>query len=183
MTDVLTLFFALLALMSLAGAVTIVLLSRGSRRGSMIAAVAPYALPGAATVATVATLGSLYLSEIANFVPCRLCWVQRGFMYPLVLILWLALWKRWDGIWKFAVPWSIVGAVVGIYHSAEQRGWLGGESFCSATAPCSQIWVQHFGFVTIPFMALSGFLLVAALTWVHGRAHSVEHQPATTRSN
>ena len=37
-------------------------------------------------VAGVATLGSLYFSEIADFVPCRLCWFQRILMYPIALI-------------------------------------------------------------------------------------------------
>ena len=180
MTDVLTLFFALLALLSLLGAVAIAVAFATGRRAAIVPALSPYALPLAAAVTTVSTLGSLYLSEVANFIPCRLCWVQRGFMYPMAATLILAVWKRWDGIWRFAIPWSLLGAAVAIFHIAEQRGWVGGESFCSATVPCSGIWVDHFGFVTIPFMALCGFLLTAALMAVH--AASARTSNRTTES-
>jgi len=183
MTEVLTLFFAVLALLSLLGAAAIVGMSVAGRGSALVPAVGPYTLAGAATVATVATLGSLYLSEVANFIPCRLCWVQRGFMYPLALILWLAVWKRWSSIWRFALLWPLAGSGVSVLHLAEQRGWVGSESFCSATAPCSQIWVEHFGFVTISFMALCGFLLVAALMWVQQKAARAAQTSPTIRSN
>ncbi len=165
-----TLFFGLLALVSLAGGATVVAARVGGRWEQLGRAIGPIALPLAATVATVATVGSLYLSEVEHFVPCRLCWVQRGFMYPLAVILWLAVVQRRPSIWQFAIPWSLAGSAVSAYHAAEQRGWVGGESFCDAAAPCAAIWVRHFGFMTIPVMALSGFWFIAALMAVQASA-------------
>jgi disulfide bond formation protein DsbB len=184
MTDVLTLFFALLSIIALLGAAAILFLMVTGRRDVIEAAVGPYALHIAATVATVCMFGSLYLSEVANFPPCRLCWVQRGFMYPLAIGLWLAVWRGWDRIARFALPWAGAGALVAMFHVAEQRGWVGGESLCSATTPCTAVWVSHFGFITIPFMALSGFLLIMALMWVQlASGRTDEITTATTRSS
>ncbi|MEM7737254.1 MAG: disulfide bond formation protein B, partial [Deinococcota bacterium] len=32
-------------------------------------------------IALVATAGSLYFSEVRNFIPCTFCWYQRILMY------------------------------------------------------------------------------------------------------
>ena len=37
-------------------------------------------------IATLATLGALFMSEIMGLAPCVLCWYQRIFMFPLVII-------------------------------------------------------------------------------------------------
>lgn len=37
-------------------------------------------------VSLVATLGSLYFSEVRGYEPCELCWYQRILMYPILLI-------------------------------------------------------------------------------------------------
>lgn len=182
MTEALTLFFAMLSIVAMAGAAGVLGAMVLASRDMTVRQMAPYAQVTAATVATVATLGSLYLSEVAHFVPCVLCWVQRGFMYPLAVVLWLAVWRDWTPVWKWAIPWSLAGAGVSVFHLAEQHGWLQGESVCSAAVPCTQIWVMHFGFITIPFMALTGFLFAAALMWVRQRAASARREPSTVRS-
>lgn len=153
-------FLAVLALVALAGAIVLVI----GPRGSLLARVGPVSANLAWVVAAVSTLGSLFLSEIANFIPCLLCWVQRGFMYPLAIALAFASARRSRGItW-----WALAGSLVSIYHYAvEQIPGFSGSDFCSATIPCSFIWVEEFGFVTIPFMAMCGFLAIAALTSTH----------------
>lgn len=175
MTEIMTLFFALLSLVALAATLAIVVVLVGSGRSVVLedwryeleATVRRSGVALAATVATVATLGSLYMSEVAGFRPCLLCWVQRGFMYPLALVLWVALARGWTGVWKAAVPWSLAGAAVSVYHYAEQRlPHLLGSDLCNPDNPCTAIWVWHFGFVSIPFMALTGFALSAGLLWV-----------------
>ena len=55
------------------------------RPPSLVAAVDDAALWIAFLVAATATAGSLYFSEVADFVPCRLCWFQRIAMYPLAV--------------------------------------------------------------------------------------------------
>ena len=46
------------------------------------------------TISFVATLGSLYFSEVRGFEPCTLCWYQRILMYPIVLISGVALFQK-----------------------------------------------------------------------------------------
>jgi disulfide bond formation protein DsbB len=109
-------------------------------------------------VAAVATSGSLYFSEVADFVPCRLCWVQRACMYPLVLLLLVPRLRR------FAVALAGLGAVVATYHVLLERfPSLESSGTCDPQVPCSLVWFERLGFVTLPYMALSGFVLVVAL--------------------
>ena len=160
------LFFSLLSLLALAGGLTLAFtLAVPAARPAAVREMRPYALPLGGAVAAVAALGSLYLSEVEGFVPCLLCWVQRGFMYPLALLLIAAsLFRptRWAA--PAALGLSSLGALTAVYHYGEQLGWWGGsEQFCAASAPCTFIWIQQFGFMSIPFMAFTGFLVIALL--------------------
>jgi disulfide bond formation protein DsbB len=121
------------------------------------------ALPLAAAIATVATAGSLYLSEVAGYVPCTLCWYQRIAMYPLVIVLGVAAWRRDRGVWRTALPIAAIGAAIAVWHIAIERNpSLGGA--CDPAAPCSLLWVNEFGFLTLPTMALIGFVAIAVLS-------------------
>ncbi len=165
-TDVST-FLALLALASAAGAVAaLVAIALGGRAA---ASVRDSALPLAAMVAVVATLGSLYYSEVAHFIPCRLCWYQRIAMYPMAVVLPIAAIRRDVGIRIYMIAFPVIGLGISIYHYLVQHvPSLQGGTSCDPTAPCSAAYVETFGFITIPFMAGSGFLLVAVLlasTW------------------
>ena len=155
-------FFAILALVALAAAIVLVI----PPRDSLLVQIGPVASQFAWAVAVVSTLGSLFLSEVADFIPCLLCWIQRGFMYPLAIALAFAPVRRSRAVsW-----WALAGSLVSIYHYAvEQIPGFSGSDFCSATIPCSFIWVEKFGFVTIPFMAMSGFFAIAALSLTHRR--------------
>ena len=127
-------------------------------------AVRPLALPFAAVVALVATAGSLWLSEGADFVPCKLCWYQRIAMYPLVVLLGLAAWRRDAGVRVYA--WSIagIGAAISVYHYLLERfPSLESGATCDPTAPCTLVWIWKFHYISIPFMALSAFALIAVL--------------------
>lgn len=120
-------------------------------------------VPFALTVAVVATSGSLYFSEVAHFIPCRLCWWQRFAMYPLVPILLLALLRpRWR-LWRLALPLALVGAGIATYHSVIERWPRLDVASCAIDAPCTLKWVEELGYVTIPVMSLSAFLLVLTL--------------------
>jgi disulfide bond formation protein DsbB len=177
-----TLFFALLALIALVGAFVLAL----SRRSRLIDKFVPHAYSLSWLVALVATGGSLYLSEAAGFIPCSLCWVQRGFMYPMAVVLAVFLFKPPASLPQWAIGWPLAGAAVAGYHIGVQHLTpIFGNSFCTATAPCTTLWVNHFGFVTIPFMALAGFLAIAALLWIRARSErrterrADEHIPST----
>jgi disulfide bond formation protein DsbB len=113
-------------------------------------------------VATGATLGSLYFSESAGFVPCELCWFQRIAMYPLAIILGVAVMRRDRTVLPYALTLSVIGLGISAYHVQLQL-FPEQSSFCEATNPCSGRWVEAFGWLTIPQMAGLSFALIALL--------------------
>ncbi len=165
------LFFSLLALAANVATVAIVVSALTARRGPapLLDALRGSELWLAFAVAAVATLGSLYLSEIAHLEPCKLCWFQRIAMYPLTVILGVAAWRRDAGVRLPGAILAGVGATVSVYHRLIQAfPGLEGTS-CNPAVPCTAAYVQRFGVVTIPYMALSAFTLILALLWTHRR--------------
>jgi disulfide bond formation protein DsbB len=129
-----------------------------------------------AAVAIGATAGSLYFSEIADFVPCRLCWFQRIAMYPLALVLAMAAVRRDRGVLLYVSTISALGLVVSGYHVSIQ--WFPETSnFCEFTNPCSAKWVEAFGWLTIPQMAGLSFILILIVSITTMRS---EVSPSTT---
>jgi disulfide bond formation protein DsbB len=121
----------------------------------------------AAAVAVVATLGSLYFSEVANYVPCRYCWYQRIAMYPLAVILPIAAIRRDVGARWYSTPIAAVGLVIATYHYLLERGVFSEGDSCSFSGPaCADIWFEELGFVTLAFMAMTGFAAVLVFTLV-----------------
>ena len=157
--------FALLSLLGViaaAGGFALLLPGMKKLRGQVLDGVGPVLPALVVIVATGAMAGSLYFSEIAGFVPCHLCYVQRYFMYPLSVISLASAFVKKKWLYLFIALQAIVGAGVSAYHVLIQRlATLDGGS-CSLEAPCSAQWVNEFGFVSIPMMALFCFLLIAA---------------------
>jgi len=134
-------------------------------------------LPLAFAVALVATVGSMYYSGIVHFRPCRLCWWQRIFMYPLVPILAIAAVRRDRLGALYAAVLALGGLGYSAYH-AQLRWFPEQGSSCEAEAACTSVWVNTFGFVSIPFMAFCGFLAVLGLTVGHLRLSGAPDEPA-----
>lgn len=114
--------------------------------------------------ALVALLGSLFYSEILGYTPCDLCWMQRIFMYPLVVIYGVAAIKKDLSIALPGLILSGIGALVSIYHYLIQKlaafqsiGDVCGE------VPCNLQYVNYFGFITIPFLAATAFIVIFTL--------------------
>jgi disulfide bond formation protein DsbB len=131
----------------------------------------------AALVAVVATLGSLYLSEGAHLVPCRLCWFQRTMMYPLAVLLVIAAFRRDWHIRPYALVLCVLGFAFSTWHYLVE--WFpdleGVGGSCDPTNPCSALPLpRRYGYVSIPFMAGSAFLFVASVLWLAGRPRSEE---------
>jgi disulfide bond formation protein DsbB len=131
-------------------------------------------LSAATLVAAIAMAGSLYFSEVVHFIPCELCWYQRIAMYPLVPLLGLAAWRRDTGIRPYALALAGLGAPISAWHVLVERFPTLEGPYCDPAAPCSAIWVNTFGYLTIPTMALSGFLLIAVLLLVAGPEPELE---------
>ena len=114
-------------------------------------------------VASVATAGSLFFSEVAGFFPCELCWYQRICMYPLTIIVLVAALANDHRVARYLLPLPIVGAAVSAYHLLVENQIVGQSRGCFLSAPggCATKWIEEFGYVTIPTLALSAFLLGA----------------------
>lgn len=168
--DTVTTFLALLAVIGIAFLVACgagLLASLGGGRPDWVvsarSAIQPVAIPLALAVALTCTLGSLYLSEVAHFPPCPLCWYQRICMYPNVVLLAVAWWRRDLGVSRYVVPLALIGGAISVYHYLVERFEV--ESFaCTTDVPCSTVWVWKFHFLSIPGMAGIGFGLLIALT-------------------
>mgnify|MGYP000123059694 FL=1 len=112
-------------------------------------------------VASVATLGSLFFSEIMNFVPCSMCWYQRIFMYPLVLIFLINLLYPDDKLFKYSMPLVTTGLFFSIYHNLLMFDIIP-ESVvpCVSGVPCSTEYINWFGFVTIPLLSFIAYFML-----------------------
>ena len=169
--DTVSLFLALLAVVAEIATVVAVVLAVGGRFSpnlrrlgqQAVEAVSPSALSLAAVVAAVCMGGSLYFSEVAHFPPCKLCWYQRYAMYPLAPILAVAALRGFTRIRPFAFALAAIGSMVSTYHILVERGIVKESASCDPNNPCSLIWVDRLGYLTIPTMALSGFLLILTL--------------------
>lgn len=160
---------SVLALTALGGAVTLVAyrLIKGPDAALLLGDNGAYWL--AWMVALTATVGSLIYSEVAHFIPCRLCWFQRIFMYPLSVILLIAAIRKEAVARFYALPLALIGLVISIWHYLVQvyPSLEGGA--CDPVNPCSSRWVEVFGFISIPFMAGAGFIVIAVLLLLYVR--------------
>lgn len=175
MTLLLTHVFAILTLVTMGASVALLVSPRAR------ALAAPHLVGIVSAVTGTATLGSLYLSEVAGYIPCDLCWVQRIFMYPLAVITTVALIRRRGAdLWAYAVPLAAIGLPISIWHIVIQRLPAAGGA-CDPAVPCSSIWIERFGFVTIPVMAGAAFLLVLVAGWVAVRTRTPSATSDTTQ--
>lgn len=154
---------SLLALVALAGAVGLTLFRLVRGRQAALSLLGDTAIWIAWLVALVATVGSLVYSEVIHFEPCRLCWFQRIAMYPMALVLLVGAIRRDRAVKLYGLPLALIGLGISIYHYLIQHvpGLEGGA--CDPDNPCSSIFVEIFGFITIPFMAGSGFIVISVL--------------------
>ncbi|HVM58528.1 MAG TPA: disulfide bond formation protein B [Gaiellaceae bacterium] len=121
-----------------------------------------YELWSAFVVASVATGGSLFFSEIAHFTPCELCWYQRICMYPLSLLCLLGAVHGDTRLARYLLPFPVIGGGIAIYHILVENHVVSQAQECLASAPggCATKWINEWGFVTIPTLALVGFVLL-----------------------
>ena len=115
-------------------------------------------------ISLIATFGSLFFSEIMNFIPCSLCWYQRIFMYPLVFLFAINLLFPDDKIFKYAFPLVLVGWVISIYHNLLMFKIIPEKlSPCVQGVPCSVDYINWLGFITIPLLSFFVYTIVFIL--------------------
>jgi disulfide bond formation protein DsbB len=122
-----------------------------------------YELWGAFVVAAIATGGSLFYSQVAGFIPCEFCWFQRVMMYPLSILTLFVAGRGDNRAARYLLPLPVVGAGTSIYHMLIERGVIHEPNACLLTGGgCSSNWIARddFGYLTIPTLALTAFLLL-----------------------
>jgi disulfide bond formation protein DsbB len=154
---------ALLAMLGALGALVASALHVPSRR-AIRDAIDIHARTSVWLVAAVATAGSLWFSEAANFPPCILCWYQRIAMYPLVVVLGIRL-LRPSGSRDLRLAGAVlagIGLAINLWHVAIETFPGLDTGACDAAVPCTIRWVEGLGFFTIPRLATVAFGLVLA---------------------
>jgi disulfide bond formation protein DsbB len=143
----------------------------------VIQVVKEYSLYLAWVVSLVAVCGSLFFSDIMLFEPCKLCWFQRIFMYPLAILLGIACYKNDRRLAPYLLPFSIIGGCISLVHYAEQKiPALAKMLPCTVGIPCNGQYINWLGFITIPFLALIAFLLISCCLWLQIRTLKEEER-------
>ena len=115
-------------------------------------------------VSLVATFGSLFFSEIMNFIPCSLCWYQRIFMYPLLFLFLMNILFPDDKIFKYSFPLVFIGLIISIYHNLLMFKIIPEKlSPCVQGVPCSVDYINWLGFITIPLLSFFSYTIIFIL--------------------
>lgn len=124
----------------------------------------------AGIVAFLATVGSLIYSDIIGYTPCKLCWLQRVFIYPQVILLGVAFFRKDEWMKLYAIILSLIGGSIALFHYTGQLGLT--TLPCSAvgvSVSCVEKFVLKFGYITIPLMAFSACIFIASLLILSGK--------------
>lgn len=151
-----------LSLATIAGQVVfvVVFLSLILNQKKVLAFVARHAILFSFLIAVASLIGSLFYSEISGYEPCNLCWLQRIFIYPQVVLLGMALWKRDRNVADYSIALSVIGAAIAGYQTLLQMGVAPGLPCAAYSASCAQRFVLEYGYITIPVMAFTAFSLM-----------------------
>jgi len=115
-------------------------------------------------LASVSTLGALFLSQVMGIAPCVLCWYQRIFMFPLVFVLAAGLFPFDARLVRYALPLAVVGWTIALFHVLVVAGVVPEDLRpCAQGIPCKDQQIEWFGFVTIPLLSLIAFTLIGLL--------------------
>ncbi|MDD5367075.1 MAG: disulfide bond formation protein B [Gallionellaceae bacterium] len=115
-------------------------------------------------IAAISVLGALFFSEVMKLAPCELCWWQRIFMFPLVLILPLGLFPFDPRVVRYALPLALMGWAFALFHWLLVLGVIP-ESIrpCVRGVPCSEVTFEWLGFINIPLLSVLAFSAIIAL--------------------
>lgn len=127
-------------------------------------------------ISLIATLGSLFFSEVMNFIPCTLCWYQRIFFYPLLFIFLVNLLYPDDKVYKYTLPLVVVGLIISLYHNLLMLKIIPEDiSPCVQGVPCSVAYINWFGFITIPMLSFIAFFAIL-ITLILGKKGDINEK-------
>jgi|JI8StandDraft_1071087.scaffolds.fasta_scaffold17143_2 disulfide bond formation protein DsbB len=126
---------------------------------------AQYALHIGLVVSFIAVAGSLFYSEVAGYEPCTLCWWVRVAVYPMLVVFAVGLYNKDMKVFLTTLFLSIGGLFFSIQHNI--MSWTGVDlGICADGALCNKMYVNEFGFVTIPLMGLGVLVFLFMLSLV-----------------
>ncbi len=143
--------------------------NRSASARAALASMSPFIFSLAFVASLIGSAITLYYSNTLGLEPCPLCWWQRAFLYPQVVLFAIAIVKRESVIACYAIALSIIGAGVALYQHALQM--LPGSGLpCPATGvSCAQRFLFEFGYITYPLAALTLFTFIAILMLIARR--------------
>jgi disulfide bond formation protein DsbB len=110
------------------------------------------------------TLGSLYLSELKHLEPCSLCWYQRLSLFPLVILLAVALYKNFLKIFPYVIAFPVMGLLFSGFHIAMQEiPGFHPIKVCSTNLSCASKQSIGLGPISAPMLAFLTFLVIMIL--------------------
>ena len=114
-----------------------------------------------------AMVGSLFYSDVLKLPPCELCWLQRVFMYPQVVLYGVALGNKRDkSVVDYSLVMSGIGLVLSLYQVVLQKFPGLVPQTCGGGIDCSRVQLNYFGYMTIPVMSLTMFCALFLLALV-----------------
>ena len=118
-------------------------------------------------LAAIGTMGSLFFSEVMEIQPCVLCWYQRIFMYPLLVIFLVGMFPLDRNVVRYAMPIAVIGWGISVYHYLLYSGYIPENMQpCSQGVSCTEVNLELLGFITIPMPSLLSFTAIIALLLV-----------------
>ncbi len=161
-------------LLAIGSASVLVALVFRQTRAPFMLFIKKYSVTIGALVSVGAVLGSLFYSEIAGFEPCPLCWWQRIFIYSSAVILLVAVFKKRNDAYVYVLPLSVVGISFAVNQLV--LTWFPGNGFgCDAVELCTKLYINEFGFITIPLLSFLVFVSLILLS-VQSRKDNVKTQ-------
>ncbi len=115
-------------------------------------------------IALVAVLGSLFFGGVMGLKPCVLCWYQRIFIYPLVVLFLVGMFPLDRSVVRYTLPIAVIGWGFAIYHYLLYSGYIPeGLQPCSEDLPCTKINLELMGFITIPMLSILSYTAIIVL--------------------
>lgn len=123
----------------------------------------------------IATSGSLYMSNILGWTPCRLCWFQRIIIYPMVVLIGVAIFLDKEDVRDYVIPLAMIGIPISAYHYLIQRVEQFQSAGCSVLeVSCETTFSFYMGYISVPMMALTALVVVLVLMWRFHSSSSTE---------
>src|SRR3989344_8098469 len=115
-------------------------------------------------LALVSTIAVLFVGEVMGQEPCVLCWFQRAFMFPMVIVLGVACCISDTSVWRYALPLAVMGWLIALYHNLLYFGLIP-ESIkpCGSGPSCSGADMTILGGAPLPLLSLGVFSLLILL--------------------